>query len=227
MNATTRPASPPPLLSLAGFKRFTAAQYHSLIHSGIIMEGEAVELLEGYLVEKGMRNPPHDMALRRLTVRLPRHVTGWFLQIQGAIALGESEPEPDGAFLRGDETACDGRSPTAADIGSVIEISDSTLAFDRRDKGRIYARVGIPVYWIVNVVDRHVEVYTDPDTATEPSRPRTASAATTSPATQFRSPSTANRPAPSRSANCCRSHSPASSPISSRRWPSLAFFVWR
>jgi Uma2 family endonuclease len=168
MNATTRPASPPPLLSLAGFKRFTPAQYHALIHSGIIMEGEPVELLEGYLVEKGMRNPPHEMSLRRMTARLPRHLSGWFLQVQGAIALGESEPEPDGVLLRGDETACDGRLPTPADIGLVIEISDSTLAFDRRDKGRIYARAGIPVYWIVNVAERQVEVYTDPDTAAEP-----------------------------------------------------------
>jgi Uma2 family endonuclease len=173
MNATTRAASPPPLLSLAGFKRFTPAQYHALIHSGIIQEGEAVELLEGYLVEKGMRNPPHEMSLRRLAARLPRHVPGWFLQIQGAISLGASEPEPDGVLLRGDETACDGRLPTAADMGLVIEVSDSTLTFDRRDKGRIYARAGIPVYWIVNVADRQIEVYSDPDTAANPPEYRT------------------------------------------------------
>jgi Uma2 family endonuclease len=173
MNATTRPASPPPLLSLAGFKRFTPAQYHALIHSGIIQEGEAVELLEGYLVEKGMRNPPHEMSLRRLTARLPRQVPGWFLQIQGAVSLGASEPEPDGVLLRGDETTCDGRLPTAADIGLVIEVSDSTLAFDRTDKGRIYARAGIPVYWIINVADRQLEVSTDPDSTANPPAYRT------------------------------------------------------
>jgi Uma2 family endonuclease len=169
----TRPASPPPLLSAAGFKRFTPTQYHALIHSGIIQEGEPVELLEGYLVEKGMRNPPHEMSLRRLTARLPPHVPGWFLQIQGAISLGESEPEPDGVLLRGDETTCDGRLPTAADIGLVIEVSDSTLGFDRRDKGRIYARAGIPVYWIINVADKQAEVYTDPDTSATPPAYRT------------------------------------------------------
>jgi Uma2 family endonuclease len=173
MNATTRAASPPPLLSLAGFKRFTPAQYHALIHSGVIQEGEPIELLEGFLVEKGMRNPPHEMSLHRLTARLPSHVPGWFLQIQGAISLGESEPEPDGVLLRGDETSCDGRLPTAADIGIVIEVSDSTLAFDRRDKGRIYSRAGIPVYWIINVADRQVEVYTDPDPAANPPEYRT------------------------------------------------------
>jgi Uma2 family endonuclease len=168
MNATTRPASPPPLLSLAGFKRFTPEQYHALIHSGILQEGEPVELLEGYLVEKAMRNPLHEMSLRRLTARLPRYLKGWFLQIQGAIALGDSEPEPDGVILRGDETSCDGRLPTAADIGLIIEISDSSLAFDRRDKGRIYARAGIPVYWIINVADKVVEVYSDPESTANP-----------------------------------------------------------
>lgn len=168
MNATTRPTAPPPLLSLAGFKRFTPTQYHKLIDAGIIMEGEAVELLEGYVVEKGMRNPPHEMSLRRLTARFPRYVTGWFLQVQGAVSLGASEPEPDGVLLRGDETTCDGRLPTAADMGLVIEVSDSTLAFDRRDKGRIYARAGVPVYWIINVADRQIEVYTDPDPGASP-----------------------------------------------------------
>jgi|SRR5579883_2627958 len=173
MNATTRTASPPPLLSVAGFKKFTPAQYHALIHGGIIQEGEPVELLEGYLVEKGIRNPPHEGSLRRMTARLPRCVSGWFLQVRGAIALGESEPEPDGVFLRGDETSCDRRLPTAADIGLVIEVSDSTLAFDRRDKGRIYDRAMISVYWVINVVDEQIEVYSDPDSSANPHAYRT------------------------------------------------------
>jgi Uma2 family endonuclease len=169
MTATARPASPPPLLSAAGFKRFTPAQYHALIHSGVIQEGEPIELLEGYLVEKGMRNPPHDGAITRLTNRLPGHLPpGWVGRFQCATSLGESEPEPDGAVVRGDFASYDNHLPTAADIGLVVEVSDSTLAFDRRDKGRIYARAGIPVYWIVNVADRQVEVYADPDPAAGP-----------------------------------------------------------
>lgn len=173
MSSSTRPASPPPLLSVAGFRKFTPAEYHKLIDYGIIQEGEPVELLEGYLVEKHVRNPPHEGGLRRLTARLPRHAPGWFVQIQGAIALGESEPEPDGALIRGDETACDGRLPTPKDLGLLIEVSDSSLAFDRRDKGRIYATAGILVYWVVNVADRQVEVYTDPNPAANPPTYRT------------------------------------------------------
>jgi Uma2 family endonuclease len=137
-----------------------------MIDTGLLQEGEPIELLEGYLVEKGMRNPPHDGAVTRLTNRLPRRVpTGWVTRVQCATALGESEPEPDGAVVRGDDTAYDTRLPGPQDFGLVIEVSDSTLTFDRRDKGRIYSRVGIPVYWIVNIPDRQVEVYTDPDPA--------------------------------------------------------------
>ena len=58
--------------------------------------------------------------------------------------------------------------PNAADFGIVIEVSDSSLDFDRRDKGRIYAHAGILVYWIVNVADRQIEVYTNPDPAANP-----------------------------------------------------------
>lgn len=167
--APTQTQSPTPLLSVAGFRKFTPAQYHKLIDQGVILEGEPIELLEGYLVEKSVRKPPHEMSLRRLTARFPRQIpSGWFLQIQGAIALGDSEPVPDGAVLRGDETTCDGRLPTPGDIAIVLEVSDSSLAFDRSDKGRIYARVGIPVYWIVNIPDRHIEVYTNPDPASNP-----------------------------------------------------------
>jgi Uma2 family endonuclease len=169
MNTTGRAASPPPLLSAAGFKKFTPSQYHKLIDTGIIMEGEPVELLEGFLVEKGMRNPPHDGSVTRLTNRLPRKLpSGWVTRIQCAVTFGESEPEPDGAVVRGDDTSYDARLPDPSDFGIIIEVADSTLAFDRRDKGRIYARAGIPIYWIINVVDRQIEVYTDADATANP-----------------------------------------------------------
>jgi Uma2 family endonuclease len=133
------------------------------------MEGEPIELLEGYLVEKHVRNPPHDGAVTRLTNRLPRRLpSGWVTRIQCAVSMLESEPEPDGAVVRGDDTSYDSRLPVGADFGIIIEVSDSSLSFDRREKGRIYARAGIPVYWVINVADRQIEVYTDPDTAANP-----------------------------------------------------------
>jgi len=173
---TTPPMNPatPPLATVATLRRFTPAEYHAMLTAGILYEGERVELLEGLVVEKPMRNPPHDGAVKRITNRIPRLLpANWLIQVQCAIALADSEPEPDGAILRGDDTSYDARHPSTADIGVVIEVSDTSLAFDRRSKGRIYARAGIPIYWVVNVVDKQIEVYSDPDPAANPPEYRT------------------------------------------------------
>jgi Uma2 family endonuclease len=169
MPSTLQAQTPSSLLSVAGFRKITPKQYHKLMDSGIIYEGEPIELLEGYLVEKGMRNPPHDGAVTRLGYYLQRLLpAAWILRVQCAISLKESEPEPDGAIVRGGPTSYDTRLPEASDFGIVIEVSDSTLAFDRSDKGRIYARAGIQEYWIINIPDRQIEVYTQPDVAADP-----------------------------------------------------------
>lgn len=164
---TTATAFPSPdvleHLAVLGARRLTVSQYHTMHDAGILMEGERVELLDGYLVEKAMRNPPHDGVVTRLTNRLPRRVpTGWVTRIQSAVTFLDSEPEPDGAIVRGDDTSYDHRHPGPSDFGIVIEISDSSLAFDRRVKQRLYAEVGVPVYWIININDSQIEVYTDP-----------------------------------------------------------------
>ena len=78
------------------------------------------------------------------------------------ITLSESEPEPDFTIVRGDARAYLTRHPTAAEVGLVIEVSDSSLLGDRDDKGRIYAHAGVSCYWIVNVQDNWIEVYTLP-----------------------------------------------------------------
>jgi Uma2 family endonuclease len=148
---------------MAGFRRFSVDEYHRLIELGILTEDDNLELLEGYLVHKMSRNPPHDAAIQKGTKKWLRLLPpGWDLRVQSAITLTESEPEPDFAIVRGDETAYVNRHPTPADIGLVVEVSDSTLPGDRDDKGRIYARGGIACYWIVNLIDRQVEVYTAP-----------------------------------------------------------------
>jgi Uma2 family endonuclease len=178
MSTTT--LSPPEdaveMMALAGARRVTVEQYHKMHEAGIYMDGDRVELIEGYVLEKHVRNPPHEAALRRLNRRLPRHLPtdGWFLQLQGAVTLpADNEPEPDGVVLRGDETSYDHQHPGPADIGLAIEISDTSRAFDRRVKGRAYSRASIPVYWVINVVDRVIEVYTDPDTTALPPAYRT------------------------------------------------------
>ncbi len=147
---------------MAGLRRFSVAEYHKLIEIGILTEDDNLELLEGYLVHKMSRNPPHDAALQLIQELLPRLLPAdWCLRMQSAITLSSSEPEPDGAVVRGNARSYSSH-PGPADIGLVIEVADATLSGDRIDKGRIYARAGIACYWIVNLVDRQVEVYTAP-----------------------------------------------------------------
>jgi len=162
-------ADPPSLLSISGFRKITVAEYHKMIDAGIIKEGERVELLEGYLVKKMSHNTPHGVTVQKLTKRLVQLApSGWEPRVQLPITLPNSEPEPDGVLARGDEATFGSHHPLPTELGLVIEVSDSSLAFDRRDKGRIYAQAGIPVYWIINLQDRHIEVYTDPDPAADP-----------------------------------------------------------
>jgi Uma2 family endonuclease len=130
---------------------------------GFLTEDDAVELLEGCLVLKKPRNPPHDGTLhwvhKRVAKVLPQ---GWDLRVQSAVRLSDSEPEPDVAIVREDPAGYTMRHPTAADVGLLIEVSDSSLAGDRTDKGRIYACAAIAHCWILNLVDRQVEVYASP-----------------------------------------------------------------
>jgi Uma2 family endonuclease len=141
-------------------RRFTVEEYHRLIEQGFFATDERFELLEGWIVAKVSKNPPHDAhvarARRVLDQRLP---PGWHIRVQSAVTTGDSEPEPDLALVRGDEMDYVARHPEAADTPLVVEVSSSTLADDRVMMGRIYARAGFPTYWIINLVDRQIEVY--------------------------------------------------------------------
>src|SRR5438128_2191191 len=109
---TPPPMNPaaPPLQAVATLRRFTPAEYHAMLTAGILYEGERVELLEGLVVEKPMRNPPHDGALTRLTYRMVRIVPeGWICRFQSATTSSDSEPEPDGAIVRGGPDSYDRR----------------------------------------------------------------------------------------------------------------------
>jgi Uma2 family endonuclease len=109
------------------------------------------------------RNTPHDGTLLRVGKRLGRRLpAGWDVRNQSAITLSDSQPEPDLAIVREDADDYTTRHPTPADIGLVIEISDTSLLRDRVDKARIYARGNVVCYWIINLDDRRVEVHTRP-----------------------------------------------------------------
>ncbi len=144
--------------------RFSVAEYHQMIETGILDENDNVELLEGLIVPKMPRNPPHDGVLWTIDDIIRNMLPpNWKVWGQSAITTEYSEPEPDVGVVRGPMTIYFSRHPQAADMGLVVEVSDSTLNIDRHDKGPIYATAGIPYYWIVNILDQVIEVYSDPD----------------------------------------------------------------
>jgi hypothetical protein len=150
----------------ASTARFSVARYQKMIELGILTPEDKVELLENYVVLKMPRNPPHDSTLQRMLRPLLRSLpAGWDLRIQSAIVLSDSQPELDFALVRGSSANYKTRHPGATEVGLIIEIVDSSIPHDQRDKTRIYARGGIACYWIVNLVDQWVEVYTQPSGA--------------------------------------------------------------
>jgi Uma2 family endonuclease len=147
----------------ASFPRFSVARYQRMIETGILTNEDKVELLENYVVLKMPANPPHEGTIEYIDdVIRPFVPAGWRVRVQMSIVLADSQPEPDLVIARGDRRTYLTRHPTAGDVGLVIEVADSSLLRDQRDKTRIYARSGIPVYWIINLVDRRIEVYTQP-----------------------------------------------------------------
>ena len=143
--------------------RLRIDQYHGMIQSGILTDDDFVELLEGWLVFKMSKNPPHRATTRLVRTALENILPpGWYVDSQEPITLSNSEPEPDIVVVRGDTRQYLDRHPGAEDIAMVIEVSDTTLQRDRTIKKRIYARAGIAIYWIVNLVEEQVEVYSQP-----------------------------------------------------------------
>ena len=145
------------------FWRLSVGQYECMIDNGILTDDDPVELLEGCLIKKMPKNPPHtlanELAREEVASRLP---VGWYVNAQEPIVTADSEPEPDLSVIRGTRRHYRNRHPHAGDVAVVFEVSDSTLQRDRVLKKRLYARAGIPVYVIINLPKRRIEMYTGP-----------------------------------------------------------------
>jgi Uma2 family endonuclease len=143
--------------------RFTVEQYQRMITLGILSEDAPVELLEGWLVTKMALNPPHDTTIYRTQMALLRRLPpDWICRGQSGVTTDDSQPEPDLAVVRGPIDRYDDHHPTAEETALVVEVANSSLQQDRNFKGRLYARAGIAVYWIVNLIEDQVEVYSHP-----------------------------------------------------------------
>lgn len=147
--------------------RLSVDRYLEMIASGIIQEDDRIELLEGVLVEKMTKNPPHTVVTRRCDLLLTQAVpAGWHVRNQEPIVLPVSVPEPDLAVVRGEVTDYAERHPRGNEIGLIVEVADSSVATDRY-KSRLYAAAGIPHYWLVDLSARSLDHYWDPDTNSE------------------------------------------------------------
>ena len=152
-----------PLLPDSTTGRLSLAEYHALLRSGQLSPADRLELLDGQLVPKMTILPPHATAVENVRELLREALpTGWHVRSQQPITLATSEPEPDVAVVRGHRHDYATRHPGAAEVALVVEVADSALAVDRGLKARLYAEAGIDIYWIVNLVDRQIEVHTSP-----------------------------------------------------------------
>jgi Uma2 family endonuclease len=150
-------------------RRWTRVEYDRLIDVGVFQPGEPIELLGGLLIVAEPQGDAHFTAIRLAEDALRATFgPGWEVRPQGPIALdAESEPEPDVAVVPGTVRDYRDGHPTHAVL--VVEVAESSLRRDREDKGSLYARAGIADYWIVNLVDRVLEVFREP--GPEPAAP--------------------------------------------------------
>ncbi len=150
--------------------RISVERYRELVQAGAFQEHDNVELLDGVVVEKMSKNPPHRIATRRCDLSLSRLVpAGWHVQNQEPITLATSEPEPDVAIVRGRLEDYTHRHPCAEEIALVVEVADTSLVTDRF-KASVYADARIPVYWIVNLNEQVIEVMQNPIPRINPSQ---------------------------------------------------------
>lgn len=142
--------------------RWTRREYDRLVDAGLFHQRH-VELIEGQIFDMSPMGSTHATVVKLVDVLLQAaYGSDYFTRVQMPLALGDySEPEPDIAVVRGQVRDFVLEHPTTALL--VVEVSDSTLEFDRQTKGSLYAMAGVAHYWVVNVRDRCLEVFGDPE----------------------------------------------------------------
>ena len=158
------PAPPPELKR----KRWTRTEFEFLATT-VLFEGKRYELIDAELIDKMSMSEPHAVALTMLTVWLAR-VFGIRVRMQVPLDVRPddnptNEPQPDAVVLHHAITQLKGRRPGPADVAMVVEIADSSLQLDTTEKAGLYARAGVPEYWVLDVPGRRLRVHRDPDGA--------------------------------------------------------------
>lgn len=149
-------------LPLPSRHRFTRDEADALMRAGLLREG-GFELIEGDILEKMPKHAAHVNATRRASRRLEALFGRAFVRVQDPIVLSPiSEPEPDIAVTRHPEERYADANPDADEARLIVEVSDTTLAFDLSTKASLYARAGIAEYWVIDVNGRRLHRYTEP-----------------------------------------------------------------
>ena len=143
---------------------FSVDEFYRMIDQDIFPDEARVGLWEGRVYEEMAKKHAHSFSWARLNAALlPILPPGWSLWAECSITISPDKvPLPDLIILRGDLEAHRGRRPVAGDVGLLIELADTSLKIDTGTKLRAYARAGIPAYWVVNLRDDVIHVYTDP-----------------------------------------------------------------
>jgi Uma2 family endonuclease len=145
-------------------RRFTVDEFMQLAERGILGEEDRVELINGEIIEMAAIGPPHAGCVNRTTRLIDRRL-GDSVVLAGQNPVITSHyymPQPDIAVLRPREDFYDRSHPTPDDILLLIEVSDTTLQFDRKVKLPQYAQAGIPEVWIIDLNGKRIERYSEP-----------------------------------------------------------------
>ncbi len=139
------------------------AEYHKMAEVGILEE-KGIELIKGEIIKMSPIGTQHAACVKRLNQLLNQALdSSYIIGIQDPIQLGNlSEPEPDLTLLKPRDDFYQNQHPQAHDVLAIIEVADSSLAYDREIKGKLYAEAGIGEYYIVNLNTHTVEVYQAP-----------------------------------------------------------------
>ena len=145
-------------------KKFTVREYNLMAKTGILQGGDRLELIEGEIVEMSPVGTNHATCVRRLNQlfnRLPEDRV--LVDVQNPIELSDrTEPQPDVVLLEPRPDYYQSQHPTASAVLLLVEVSDSTVDFDRKVKIPIYARSQIQEVWLVALVEECIEVYRQP-----------------------------------------------------------------
>ncbi len=161
MTTATAVAAPPQTVPMR--RRFTVDEYFALAEAGILHKDERIELIDGEIIVMSPINDPHRQSVNWVSLLLiEAFARRAMVQVQATIRLNDNTaPEPDIAVIRF-RTINDLVTVTPEEIYFLVEVADSSLAFDRETKLPRYAAAGIPEVWVANLVNRRVEVHADP-----------------------------------------------------------------